>query len=622
MRVLPRLAAFVLGAAALAPARAAEAQAPSPERVALDSAFTRQEVKIPMRDGVGLFTVILTPKRAEAGPLPIILSRTPYGTNNWGGTSGILYGFRELMHDGYVFVFQDIRGRHGSEGAYVMNHPPGDHRDPKAVDESTDAYDTIDWLVKHVPNNNGRVGELGISYPGWLTNMATLDPHPALKAVSPQATMGDGWVGDDFFHNGAFRLSVGLEYAWQMEASSDESIVPAPGRFDTYEWYRSFPTHRDLARAVGAERWPSWRMFEAHPTYDTTWQARAVTRTLTHTRVPTLTVGGFWDQEDVYGPQATYRVLERTDTARTNHLVLGPWYHGEWFIEAGDSLGNVHFGSPTGAEFRRDLEAKWFAYWLHGVGDGKFAEATVYDAGARRWRTYDRWPAAGARPVRLYLHSGGRLSFDAPTADEPADAFVSDPTHPVPYRPRPVEWEYDPRGSRWTRWRTEDQRFVEGRPDVLTWQTGRLDHDMTVAGDVTARLFASTTGTDADWVVKLIDVYPDSVPDRPAMGGYELMVASEITRGRYRTSRERPAPLTPNAALAYTVDLHQQAYTFKAGHRIMVQVQSTWFPLYDRNPQTFVPNIFYARAGDYRAETHRVAHTPSAPSHVEVLALP
>ena len=624
MRRFPLALAALVGATLFAAvSRPATAQAPTAERAALDSAFTRQEVMMPMRDGVRLFTVILTPRRARsAGALPIILSRTPYGTNNWGGTSGILYGFRELMDDGYVFAFQDIRGRHASEGAYVMNHPPQDHRNPKAIDESTDAYDTIDWLVKHVPNNNGRVGELGISYPGWLTNMATIDPHPALKAVSPQATMGDGWVGDDFFHNGAFRLSVGLEYAWQMEASSDESIVPSPARYDTYDWYRAFPTLTALGRSIGAERWPSWRMFAAHPTYDTTWQARAVTRVLTHTTVPTLTVGGFWDQEDVYGPQATYRTLERTDSARINHIVLGPWYHGEWFIEAGDSLGNIHFGSPTGAEFRRNLEAKWFAHYLHGTGDGRFAEATVYDAGARQWRTYDRWPAPGARPVKLYLHAGGRLSMDAPTTNEPADVFVSDPAHPVPYRPRPVEWEYDPRGSRWTRWRTEDQRFVEGRPDVLTWQTARLDRDMTVAGDVTARLFASTTGSDADWVVKLIDVYPDSVADRPAMGGYELMVSSEITRGRYRASREHPAALTPNAMLAYTVDLHQQAYTFKAGHRMMVQVQSTWFPLYDRNPQTFVPNIFHARAEDYQAQTHRVAHTPATPSHVEVLALP
>jgi len=616
MRLFMRSLAFTIMASAVATSIRAQA---APSR--LDSLFARREVSIPMRDGVKLFTVILSPKNV-AGPLPIILSRTPYGTSEWGGTSGIEYGFGDLMHDGYIFVFQDIRGRNKSEGEFIMNRPPRDKRDPRSVDESTDTWDTIDWLVKNATPNNGRVGMLGISYPGWLSNMAAIDPHPALKAVSPQATMADTWMGDDFFHQGAFRLSYGLEYSWMMEASKDGSIIPAPGRFDTYDWYRAFPTLDSLGKAVGAMRWPTWKRFTEHPAYDSVWQARAVTHFLSQTQVPMLSVGGWWDQEDLYGPQATYKAIEPHDAAHRSFLVVGPWYHGEWFIEAGDSLGNARFGSATGEYFRRQIQARWFGYWLKDEGDGKFAEATVFDAGTGKWRTFDAWPPANAAAKHLYFHSNGRLSFDAPPEAAGRDSFVSDPGHPVPYRPRPVEWTYDARGSRWERWMTEDQRFVEGRPDVLVWQTAPLEADISIAGDVTARLFASTTGTDADWVVKLIDVYPDSIVDRPGMGGYELMIAGDIMRGRYRTSFSRPRAIPANTVQAYTVDLHGQAYTFKRGHRIMVQVQSTWFPLYDRNPQTFVPNIFTAAASAYRVQTHRIVHDRTHPSSVEVMVLP
>ncbi|GAC1648289.1 MAG: CocE/NonD family hydrolase [Gemmatimonadaceae bacterium] len=591
----------------------------------LDSLFTRREVSIPMRDGVKVFTVILTPRRA-VGPLPIILSRTPYGTDNWGGTLGIEYGFADLIRDGYVFAFQDIRGRHQSGGEYIMNRLPRDRRDPKSIDESTDAYDTIDWLVHNVPNTNGRVGMLGISYPGWLTDMALIDPHPALRAVSPQATMGDTWIGDDFFHNGAFRQSVALEYAWQMEATKDESMLPAPGRYDTYEWYRSFPTLDSLTRAVGADRWPSWVRFATHPAYDAEWHKRAVPALLQHTTVPTLTVGGWWDQEDKYGPQATYRARERTDSTHKNFLVVGPWYHGEWYLEAGDSLGHVYWGGKTGEYFRREIEAPWFRYWLRDQGDGRFAEATVFDGGARQWRTFSAWPAPGAMPTNIYLQSAGRLSFEKPrnngSGAAAADTFVSDPAHPVPYRPRPIEWQYDPRGSHWRQWLTEDQRFVEGRADVLSWQSEPLAHAITVAGDIKAELFASTTGSDADWIVKLIDVFPDSLTDRPTMGGYELMVASEIMRGRYREHLDHPTAIRPKTVANYSIDLHQQAYTFQKGHRMMVQVQSTWFPLYDRNPQTFVSNIFHASPSDFRAQTHRIYHTLATPSHIVMSVLP
>jgi len=576
-----------------------------------DSAYSRTEAMIPMRDGVKLHTVIEAPRNA-ATPLGLLMDRTPYGAD--GAAAGAARNAGYLGLSGLIIVAQDIRGRFTSEGTFAMNRPP--HSGPQGTDESTDTYDTIDWLVKNVPNNNGRVGVFGISYPGWLTAVAGIGAHPALRALSPQAPMGDAWMGDDFFHQGAFRVSYGLEYSWMMEASPDLSVTPSPSRFDTYEWYRSFPTLGALAAAVGAEQWPTWRHFAEHPAYDSVWQARSLPRYFTHTVVPTLTVGGWWDQEDEYGPLASYAALEKTDTAGVNFLVMGPWYHGQWFADSATSLGNIRFGRPTGVDFRA-LQTRWFAYWLKGEGDGKFPEATVFDAGSNEWRTFDKWPPAGAQTKHLYFRDNGGLSFDPPTAAAGADQYVSDPAHPVPYRPRPVERTYSP-PSRWRRWETEDQRFVDGRPDVLTWQTAPLTEDVTVAGNIVAHLFAATTGSDADWVVKLIDVYPDTIPDRPAMGGYELMVTGDIMRGRYRSSWEHPQSIPANQVVPFTVDLHQQAYTFKKGHRIMVQVQSTWFPLYDRNPQTFVPNIFKATATDYRAATHRVYRTARYPSNVAV----
>ena len=576
-----------------------------------DSAYTRTEAMIPMRDGVKLHTVIEAPRNA-ATPLGLLMDRTPYGAD--GAAAGAARNAGYLGLSGLIIVAQDIRGRFTSEGTFAMNRPP--HSGPQGTDESTDTYDTIDWLVKNVPGNNGRVGVFGISYPGWLTAVAGIGAHPALKAISPQAPMGDAWMGDDFFHQGAFRQSYGLEYSWMMEASPDLSVTPSPARFDTYEWYRSFPTLGALAAAVGAEQWPTWRHFAEHPAYDSVWRARSLPRYFTHTTVPTLTVGGWWDQEDEYGPLASYAALEKTDTAGVNFLVMGPWYHGQWFADSATSLGNIRFGRPTGVDFRA-LQTRWFAYWLKGEGDGKFPEATVFDAGSNEWRTFDKWPPAGAQTKHLYFRDNGGLSFDPPTAAAGADQYVSDPAHPVPYRPRPVERTYSP-PSRWRRWETEDQRFVDGRPDVLTWQTAPLTEDVTVAGNIVAHLFAATTGSDADWVVKLIDVYPDTIPDRPAMGGYELMVTGDIMRGRYRGSWEHPQAIPANQVVPFTVDLHQQAYTFKKGHRIMVQVQSTWFPLYDRNPQTFVPNIFKATATDYRAATHRVYRTARYSSNVAV----
>ncbi|HWC73732.1 MAG TPA: CocE/NonD family hydrolase [Gemmatimonadales bacterium] len=584
-------------------------QSPATVQVA---GYERTEVMIPMRDGVKLHTVIERPVSAS-GPLPILLHRTPYGA-----------GFADVMArrvndfdlPGYILVGQDIRGRFESQGTFDMNRPP--RSAARGVDESTDSYDTIDWLVKNVKSNNGKVGTIGVSYPGWLTAVTGMGAHPALKAVSPQAPMGDTWMGDDFFHQGAWRQSYGTEYTWSMEATNTQDENPSPSRYDLYDWYLSFPTLDSLGKTIRADRFPTWRRFVGNPTYDSAWQSRCLPCYMKHATVPTLVVGGWWDQEDEYGPIAHFKSLHATDTAGIVHLVMGPWYHGQWSTDSGVALGNARFGRPTGVEYRA-MQKRFFDHYLKGVGDGQFPTAWVFDAGTNDWRSFASWPPANAQHKNLYFHANGVLSFDPPADAEAAaaDSFVSDPAHPVPYRPRPVELTYS-RTSRWRRWETEDQRFVDGRPDVLTWQTPPLTDSVIVAGNVVAKLFAATTGSDADWVVKLIDVYPDSVPGRPDFGGYELMITGDIMRGRYYKSWETPAAIPASQVTPFTVDLHQQSYTFRRGHRIMVQVQSTWFPLYDKNPQTFVPNIFKAGASDYKAQTHRVYRTAQNPSHVEV----
>jgi hypothetical protein len=587
--------------------------------------FDRREVMIPMRDGVRLFAVIMTP-RGAGELLPILLTRTPYGAGGWSAGEEAPPNLAALAADRYVFVQEDIRGRNRSEGVFVMNRPNRAPTDRTSVDESTDTWDTVEWLIHNVPDNNGKVGLFGISYPGWLAEEALIGAHPAVKAISPQAPMTDTWMGDDFFHQGAFRQSYGFEYGWGMEArEAGAGRMPITGS-DTYAWYLSFPSLKALTDSTGAMRIPTWRRFVEHPAYDSVWQRRAFERVVATLRVPTLTVGGFWDQEDLFGPQATFEALERFDTAGISHLVIGPWSHGEWGFPGGQQLGNLRWGSATSDSFLVNIQAPWFAWWLKGKGDGRFPEARMFDGGARAWRSFDRWPPREAAARDLYLRADGVLSFEPPADRAGFDAWVSDPADPVPYRPRPIEITYSP-GSRWARWMTEDQRFVDGRPDVRTWKTAPLDSEVTIAGDVTARLFASTTGSDADWVVKLIDVYPDSlagdtVAADAGMAGYELMVAGDIMRGRYRTGWERPEAIRPDAVEAYAVDLHHQLYTFRRGHRIMVQVQSTWFPLYDRNPQTFVPNIFLAPASAYRTETMRVYRTAGAPSHVAVMVVP
>jgi putative CocE/NonD family hydrolase len=432
--------------------------------------------------------------------------------------------------------------------------------------------------------------------------------------------MTDTWMGDDFFHQGAFRLSYGFEYAGSMELSNDQSVPLPIDKWDTYDWYLQLGPLSNVNAKYFHGRVPTWNAFVAHPAYDTLWQRRAVQPLLKSPAVATLTVGGWWDQEDRFGPLATYKALEWGDTANRNFLVMGPWNHGGW---RNPSRQMPVVDPGTQDAYLKDVEAPWFAYYLKGQGRLTQPEAMLFDAGAKHWRSFETWPPRkGAVATSLYLRAGGKLSFEPPkTGEAPFDQYVSDPAHPVPYRPRPIEQTYDERGSRWRTWETIDQRFVTGRPDVVSWLSQPLEEDVLIAGDVTARLIASTTGRDADWAVKLIDVFPDSVPEAWQLGGYQLMVAHEIMRGRYRKSFSNPEPLAPNTPLPFTVDLHQQSHQFRRGHRIMVQIQSTWFPIYDRNPQTWVPNIFQAKAQDFRAQTHRIWHTPKHPSRIEVTVM-
>ncbi|HZS07028.1 MAG TPA: CocE/NonD family hydrolase [Blastocatellia bacterium] len=580
-------------------------------------AFKKTDVMIPMRDGVKLHVVIFAPENATE-PLPILMDRTPYGVDGR-NSGGINFVYRELVKDGYIFVFADIRGRYKSEGEFVMNRPLRENRsDPKATDESTDTYDTIDWLVKNVPNNNGRVGVLGVSYDGWTTAMALIDPHPALKAASPQAAMGDTWMGDDFFHNGAFRLSYGFEYVAGMETTKDGYDFQHD-RYDTYDWYLKLGPLSNANEKYFKGKLPTWNSFIEHPTYDRYWQRKSLPLNVGKPVVPTLNVAGWWDQEDFYGAMITYLAFEKNDAQKMNFLVVGPWNHGGWTTGSGDKLGKIQFDNDTGKYYREKIQAPFFAYYLKGKGTLDLAEATTFETGSNEWKSYEAWPPRQNYSARnLYFQSDGKLSFEAPAkdGDDQNDSYVSDPKHPVPYRNRPVQATYYSKGSDWYTWLTQDQRFVHNRPDVLSWETDVLAEDVTVSGQVIAHLFASTTGSDSDWIAKLIDVYPDDWPKDPRMGGYQLMIADEIFRGRYRQSFEKPEPLKPNQVYEYALDLRWADHTFRKGHRIMVQVQSTWFPVYDRNPQKYVENIFKAKESDYIAATQRVFRSKRFPSHV------
>jgi len=580
-----------------------------------DDKYRRQEVMIPMRDGIKLHTVIFTPKN-QTEKLPFLITRTPYGVSD--NPSPERQGYiKDMADEGYIFVAQDIRGRYLSQGTFEMQRFNRNKKDPKAIDEASDTYDTIDWLLKNIPDNNGKAGIYGISYDGWTSIIAATDPHPALKAVSEQATPADMFMNDDFHHNGAFRLSYGFEYAVLTEAAKTDSLYNF-GQYDTYDWYLKLGTLSNINKKYAHGTLPTWNNFIAHPNYDSFWQKQALAYRLDTPRTAIQHVSGWWDQEDMVGPQTAYRTLEKKDVNHKNFIVLGPWRHGGWAGGDGTSLGNIKFdGQATGTYFRKEIQAKWFAWYLKGKGDGNFAEAISFQTGSNKWMNYSAWPPKEVASKNIYFHADGKLSFEKPSATETKafDSYVSDPAKPVPYRQRPVEETYGP-GSRWYFWLTEDQRFVDNRPDVLTWQTDTLTKDVTITGNVLSKLYASTSGSDADWVVKLIDVYPQDYKKELKMSGYELMIADDVFRGRFRKSFSKPEPITPGKVEEYSIDLHGADHVFKKGHKIMVQVQSTWFPIIDRNPQKYVPNIFEAKAGDYQTATQKVYHSAIFPSSI------
>ncbi len=581
------------------------------------AAYVKQEAMIPVRDGAKLHVVILRPAESEqrGEKLPLLMERTPYGVDGFDAQK-ISQAKPELAASGYIFVFADIRGRYGSEGQFVMNRPIVAHTTKQDVDETTDTRDTIDWLLKHVANNNGKVGVFGISYPGFLAAMAGIDAHPAVKAISPQAPMTNVWLGDDFFHNGAFRETYGFDYVQQLEGQRTD--VRVQSKEDTFDFFLRNVNFEGAAKAASITPLPTAVRFLNEPTYTKFWQSMAVEQKQTKVEVPTLEVGGYWDQEDMWGPQAEYAALKPHDTKHEVFLVLGPWNHGGW-SGAASSLGAVDFGEPTGEEYRKTFEAPFFEFYLKGRSGFGLQDVASFRTGVNQWKRYESWPPKNDFTAKkLFLASGKKLIETQPTGayDVKAAAYVADPADPIPYRHRPIQSTYA-EGSMWRTWLVEDQRFVSDRKDLANFETGPLAHDVTVTGDIMADLFAATTGTDADWVVKLVDVYPNDAP--AGMAGYQLMIAEEIFRGRYRKSLERAEAVNSGDVNEYRWSLHGADHTFLKGHRMMVEVQSSWFPLYDRNPQTFVANIMSAPADAYKAQTISIYGSEKYPSHIEFL---
>jgi uncharacterized protein len=582
--------------------------------------YRKKTVMIPMRDGVKLFTLIMIPEGATK-PLPILMQRTPYGADVNIAENAIVdisnnASLTGLAKEGYIFVYQDIRGKYKSEGSMQIHQPLIHATQKGAIDESTDTWDTVDWLIKNVTSNNGKVGIYGISYPGWLALVGAVDPHPALKAASEQACMGDLFLGDDFHHNGAFRLSYGMEYTYEVEFDkTTDSDFPFP-QYDLYDWYLQLGSLKNVNDKYFHNKIPTWNSFIEHPNYDAYWQKNSPLNYIQYPEIPQLHVGGYYDQEDINGPQLMYRHMEKRDSFNRNYIVLGPWNHGQWGRARGDSLGKISFESNTGVWFR-ELQKKWFDYWLKGIGDGKFDEAYCFQTGNNQWKTYNSWPPKQATIKKLYAGARNTASFNKPTTSTGTTSFTSDPAKPVPYRTQPIEATYGP-GSRWRPWQVEDQRFVYSRPDVISFTMDSLTEDINVTGNITAHLFASTTGTDADWIVKLIDVYPGFDQKSLSMSGFQFPVAMEVFRGRFRKSFTNPQPLVSNKPKEFVIDLHQVNHTFKKGHRIMIQVQSSWFPVIDRNPQKFVPNIYEAKDSDFIKAQHTIWFTSRYPTYVEL----
>jgi uncharacterized protein len=596
--------------------------------------YTRRDVMIPMRDGVRLHTVILVPKGAKGAP--ILLTRTPYNATELTSHAQsshlgpILSGYDNatevIIEGGYIRVIQDVRGKYGSEGDYVMNRPLHGPLNPTPVDHATDTYDTIDWLVKNIPESNGKVGILGISYDGFLPLMALVNPHPALKVSVPMNPMVDGWMGDDWFHNGAFRQQ-NMSYIYEQVATRDNQAKWWTSHFDDYDMFMQAGSAGELGKRRGLEQVGFWRKLLEHPSYDAFWRDQAVDRVLAAEplKVPVMLVHSLWDQEDIYGAIAVYKAIKPKDTNNDKvFLVLGPWHHGQE-IDEGSSLGALRFNSDTGLYFRQEILRPFLDHFLKDDAPKmNVAPVTAFETGTNTWRRLPAWPAGCAsgcavRPTPLYLGAGLKLGFSAPPASAPAyDEYVSDPAKPVPFRARPIQPVGYGNGMTWSQWLVDDQREASGRPDVVVYVTDTLIAPVKISGQPIANLVASTSGTDSDWVVKLIDVYPDEVAGQPQMGGYQLMISADIFRGRYRESLETPKAIEADKPLLYRFALPTANHVFLPGHRIMVQVQSSWFPLYDRNPQTFVPNIFWAKPEDYRKAVQRIYHAPGQASFVEL----
>jgi uncharacterized protein len=594
----------------------------------------RRDVMIPMRDGVRLHTVILVPKRAQHAP--ILLTRTPYDATELTTHAAsahlgpILQGYDNavdvIVGGGYIRVVQDIRGKYGSEGDYVMNRPLHGPQNPTTVDESTDTYDTIDWLVKNIPESNGRVGILGISYDGFLPLMALVHPHPALKVAVPMNPMVDGWMGDDWFHNGAFRQQ-NLSYIYEQAGTRSNTAKWWTSNFDDYDMFMQAGSAGELARRRGLTQIGFWNKVAEHPAYDAFWSDQAVDKVLAREPliVPTLLVHSLWDQEDIYGAIAVYKALKPKDTANDKvFLILGPWHHGQE-IEDASTLGELHFGSDTGLYFRQQVLAPFLAHYLKDdAPQQQIPPVTAFETGTNAWRQLPAWPAGCERgcsiqPTPLYLGSNFGLSFEKPAAVGAGfDAYISDPAKPVPFRKRPIQPMGYTGELTWSEWLVDDQREASGRPDVLSYVTGTLTQPVKISGQPVVHLIASTSGTDSDWVVKLIDVYPDEVANYPHLGGFQLMVAADILRGRYREGFTVAKPIQANTPLPYRFDLPTANHVFLPGHRIMVQVQSAWFPLYDRNPQTFVPNILFAKPADYQKAEQHIFHAADNASYIEL----
>jgi uncharacterized protein len=582
--------------------------------------YQETHYRIPMRDGTLLNTIVVTPVHIHI-PLPFLINRTPYGVDDGFPPGDVQFSFNRrssfytMAAGGYIFVYQDIRGKYRSQGKMEIHQPLIHQYQKDAVDESTDTWDTIEWLLHNIKNNNGKAGIVGISYPGWLALVGSVDPHPALKASSEQACMADLFLGDDFHHNGAFRLSYGFEYTYELEADpTKDSDFPFP-EFDLFNWYLNLGSLKNVNEKYFHHKIPTWNNFVKHPDYDSFWQKNSPLSYVTKLEIPQLHVGGFYDQEDLNGPQLMYGHMEKMDAKNINHLVLGPWYHGQWGGGKGDSIGLISFGSLTGEEFRR-LQKKWFDYYLKGMGDGKFEEAYVFQTGSNIWQTFTSWPPRQAAIQSLYAGPDKTASFSKPTASGSV-SYISDPQKPVPYRTLPIEATYGP-GSRWRPWQVEDQRFVYTRPDVISFSTDSLKEDLVITGAVNAHLFASTTGTDADWIVKLIDVYPDWNTENFKLSSYQFPVTMEVFRGKFRKSFSKPEALVPGKPEEFIIGLHQVNHMFKKGHKIMIQVQSSWFPMIDRNPQKFIPNIFEAKESDFQKATNTIWFSPQFPTRIDL----